>query len=189
MRSLLVLVLLLPLAACGGGEDADPAAQPSASAPPSASASSSAAAAALVPTGKGLTVGGQDLPFGSPKAAVTAALVAVLGAEDPAQEVSCDAPGPRTAASFGGQDFVVLFDETGGLVGWDSREGEITTDVGLRVGSTRADVEKALPGAEFVKTNIGQEFGDAGGISGVLDGESPTSKVDDLVGGQDCFAR
>ena len=185
----LALACLLPLTACSGGDDgsSDAAPGPTQVVVPTA-APSVAAGATLVLAGDGLalTSGGStvDLPFGSGTSVVVPALAATLG-EPQQMSVECG-QGQRTAVGTGGFD--LLFDGDR-FVGWDEAGSGLATESGLRVGSTRADVVAAVPGATFTQDTLGPEFTSPGGLGGVLDGTADTAKVVGLTGGETCVAR
>lgn len=192
MRTLPALVLLLGVAACGGGGGTSQAGPGSAAATPASAVPSAAptteAGATLVLRGDGLALqsGGSTvaIPFGSGTGVVAPALASTLG-EPQQMPVECG-QGARTALSS--QGFDVLFDGER-FVGWDESGAGLVTDTGLRLGSTRADVVKALPKAEFSTTTLGEEFSDASGVAGFLDGPGATAKVTGLVGGESCVVR
>lgn len=187
----LALTTALSLTACGGGDDPTVAApsgtDPAASAPAAPPVEPEPAGEGVVVLrGDGLTVAGSEFAFGGANLAqVRPALEAAFGGVE-VQEVPCPA-GARTAV--GSQGFDVLFDgET--MVGWDESggRGPATAD-GLALGSTRADVEAALPDAEFTEDTLGPEFLSPTGLGGFLDGTQPTSVVVGLTGGEQCVQR
>ncbi|MCW2605884.1 MAG: hypothetical protein JWO60_577 [Frankiales bacterium] len=177
MRALLVVALLLPLSGCGGGGGATrPSSTPAGPAP------------ALVLRGNGLALvtGDQtrELPFGSGMSDVVPAVTAALGAPQPLA-VRC----PRGIRDTIGVDgFDVLFDGDR-MVGWDDSGAGLPADGGLRLGSTRADVVRVLPGTTFRTTSLGLEFSSPTGLAGFLDGALPTSRVVGLTGGESCAVR
>ncbi|MCW2776900.1 MAG: hypothetical protein JWN17_625 [Frankiales bacterium] len=187
-RTAALLLCLLPLAACGTDDAVDPVGQasPTAAAPTSA-ATTGTATLVLLPDGIALQHDGttEKIPFGSGTAIVAPALAATLG--EPKQQVVECGQGSRTDLGAGGFD--VLFDGER-FVGWDESGAGLVTDTGLKVGSTRAEVQQALPGVTFSKATLGDEFlGSQGGLAGFLDGAAPTSRVTGLTGGESCVVR
>lgn len=191
------LLLLLPLAACSsddGGDDpvvAAPtsAAAPTAAAPTAADSAAPATAATIVLRADGITLrtatGDQAIRFGAGTGVVVPALAAALG-EPQQQSVACG-QGART--DVGAKGFDVLFDGDR-FVGWDESGAGLATEQGLKLGSTKADVQKAFPTATFTKSSLGDEFlVSEGGLAGFLDGAAPTSTVVGLTGGEACVAR
>lgn len=187
-----LLVLGLVLTGCS---DASPSS--STSAEPSAPAASPDAAGTqalarngtLVLRGDGLALrtpeGTQMIPFGSGTSVVAPALAASLGEPQPLA-VTCGQGVVRD--TLGVEGFDVLFDEDE-FVGWDASGGTVSTEDGLAVGATRAEVQAALPDASFTTSTLGPEFTSSSGLAGFLDGEAPTSVVVGLTGGQACVVR
>ncbi len=192
MRTLTAVALLLALSACGGGSSTPVASSPGVAAteqaPPPEPEPTTASGATLVLRGDGLALrsGGSTvaIPFGSGTSIVAPALASALG--EPEQlTVECG-QGPRTSLSS--QGFDVLFDGER-FVGWDESGAGLVADNGLRLGSTRADVVRALPDAMFSESTLGNEFASDGGLSGFLDGPTDAAVVVGLVGGEACVAR
>lgn len=113
--------------------------------------------------------------------------------------------GPRTSVQYDG--FSVLLDGTR-FVGWTERgsaERNLTTTGGLGLQSSLADVRAALPDAVVRNGPRGPEFTAGGsgptaspgvtpgamatpGLSGLLDGTTPMSRVTSMSGGETCSA-
>ena len=75
------------------------------------------------------------------------------------------------------------------FVGWSVTAGSppVTTASGLKVGSTRAELESAYA-AKIAKSTLGVEFS-AGALAGLLDSEKTDARVTDLWAGVTCNAR
>jgi hypothetical protein len=58
---------------------------------------------------------------------------------------------------------------------------------GVRVGSTRAELEAAYA-AEVAESTLGTEF-NAGGLGGLLSGPGKDARITDLWAGINCFFR
>lgn len=181
----LVLACLLPLSACSSGDDGGPSAAPSPTqAVVPTAAPSVGPGDVLVLRGDGLALGDQRLPFGTGTSVVVPALAATLG-EPQQMPVECG-QGQRTAVGTGGFD--LLFDGDR-FVGWDDSTGELQTERGLKVGSTRADVRRLVPGAEYSVGTLGAEFTSPSGLGGFLESDSESARVVGLTGGETCVAR
>ncbi|MEP7380319.1 MAG: hypothetical protein ABI910_01465 [Gemmatimonadota bacterium] len=129
------------------------------------------------------------LAFGMESDAVINAVTAALG--PPASR------GTNADCGAGPTDFVVFADglsigiQHDRFVGWSVRAsktgGTHTTISGLGVGSTRAALD-ADYAATVSRTTLGEEF-EAGGIAGVLDGESSSARITYMWAGASCVAR
>jgi len=134
----------------------------------------------------------RPLPFGSTEADILATLERVLGKAERSRNEECGA-GPIDFATFGG---LSLHFQQGQFVGWalsTAPDSNIGTMNGIAIGTTRRLLEEAYPKFAIVpESTLGAEFttGEAGtGISGLLDGNSPTAKVTNLWAGTDCAFR
>jgi len=129
------------------------------------------------------------LAFGMESSAVIAALTAALGPPR--------SRGTNFDCGAGQMDFVVFADglsigvQSDRFVGWSARVsdtgGTMTTMSGVGVGSTRAALDSSYV-ADVARSTLGVEWV-AGGIAGVLDGESPAARITDMWAGANCVAR
>jgi hypothetical protein len=128
------------------------------------------------------------LAFGMEASAVLTALTASLG---PSRS-----RGTNTDCGAGAMDFVVFADglsigiQQERFVGWSARaseSGTLTTMSGVGVGSTRAALDSTYV-ADVARSSLGVEW-EAGGIAGVLDGESSSARITDMWAGANCVAR
>lgn len=176
------VALLAPLTACSSGDD-EPVAAPS-----SATPSAEAQAGRLVLRGDGLAfvAGGETtmLPFGSGTSVVVPAIAASLGEPQPLA-VEC---GQGVRDTVGVNGFDVIFDEDK-MVGWDESGAGLSTDKGVKLGTTKQQLQQLLPDATFETTTLGPEFRSPSGLGGFLEGETPQSIVVGLTGGESCVAR
>lgn len=183
-----LLALGLVLTGCSGSST--PSSSPSAAAasPDAGSTQAPVGQGTLVLRGDGLALrtpeGVQMIPFGSGTSVVAPALAASLGEPQPLA-TEC---GQGVRDTLGVEGFDVLFDEDE-FVGWDEASGRLATEDGLKIGSTRAQVQAALPDAAFTTATLGPEFSSSSGLGGFLDGEAPTSLVVGLTGGESCVVR
>lgn len=174
----------------------------SASPPAATPASSSAAAAAapagtpgpllvLEPDGLGVLVGTsiRHLPFGSPVGDIANVLNKTIGTANRTTQPACG-QGPRVQLDRKG--FTALFDGSS-LVGWvDSgrTSPHVTDAAGIGVGSTLASVKSVYAGVTVTEGTLGPEWStSAGGLGGLLDGNTPASKVTTIYAGETCFFR
>ena len=185
----LIAVVLGALAGCSGSGSPPPAAAPSTGTPPDASSTQAPVGqGTLLLRGDGLALrtptGTTMIPFGSGTSVVVPALAASVGEPGP-MAAEC---GQGERATLGVDGFDVLFDGDR-FVGWDESSGALATEEGLALGSTRAQVQAALPDASFTTSTLGPEFSSSSGLGGVLDGEASTSLVLGLTGGESCAVR
>jgi hypothetical protein len=145
----------------------------------------------LEPDGLGVVTGAasiRQLPFGSDFTVVRNVLTATLGTLSSTSQTECG-QGPRLQLARHG--FTALFDGTR-FVGWfdGGRSGlNLTTADGLGVGSTLGAVRSSAAGVKVTSDTLGPEFSSVGGLGGLLDGTSNTSKVTSLWAGESCFFR
>lgn len=145
----------------------------------------------LEPDGLGVLTGTSSIrrfPFGSPASAVRTAVAAVLGPLRTSDLPECG-QGPRVGSDRRG--FSLLFDGTR-FVGWTDQGApgrRLGTADGLRVGSTRAQLQRALGALTVTDGSLGIEWNSTGGLFGLLDGERPTARVTVISAGETCFFR
>ncbi len=194
----------LILAACtSGGEPAVVATSTSTTATATATATTTPSAEptpspthsarpTLVLMGDGLGVQGADtsitkLLFGEATAAqVDAAITATLGKPE-RQTMSECGQGPRIGSQS--DRFTVLYDGTE-FLGWTEPGApgrHLTSTAGIGIGSTLAEVRAVQAGVQTMDETLGPEFFTEGGISGMLDGLKPASKVTLVYVGETCF--
>ncbi len=198
MKKIMTIAVMLALAGCRQAEDPAPA-------PPVATvkshaagvaatqviAPSEAAASRLALDAEGLrlfnAVSGASrlIPFGTTRADAMRAISA-------AQKVALRAQGDNAdcgAAYAAWDNGLTVFFAKERFVGWSATAGSppVTTASGLKVGSTRAELESAYA-AKIAKSTLGVEFG-AGALAGLLDSEKTDARVTDLWAGVTCNAR
>ena len=145
----------------------------------------------LEPDGLGVLIGTSSirrLPFGSPARAVRTAVAAALGPLRTTDLPECG-QGPRVGSDR--QGFSLLFDGTR-FVGWTDQGApgrRLSTADGVRVGSTRAQLERSLGDPTVTDGSLGIEWNSPGGLFGLLDGVRPTSRVTVVSAGETCFFR
>lgn len=137
---------------------------------------------------------GEDmsLPYGTNKAEVIAMLER-FGLVHQSTNEECGA-GPMDSASSPATGLTTNFQD-GQLVGWffdgDGKLARTAQDI--TVGSTRSDLEAALPIEMQTDSTLGIEFfsgsGENGFIAGFLSDESKTATVESLYSGTNCFFR
>lgn len=196
-RLLPALILAALLTACGQpAEDSTPAAP----AEPVKPAEPAAPAAPATPTGavaldqEGLrlvsdTGSTRLVAFGTPTADTVAALSSVLGnPSDRSMNEECGA-GPTEFVTWSPELDALFMD--GKFTGWSvgSRStGKVTTMDGIGIGSTRQQLTAAFADLKLEESSLGLEFA-AGSLSGVLDRDGPTGKVEAIWGGTSCVFR
>ncbi|WP_339691106.1 aspartate-semialdehyde dehydrogenase [uncultured Parasphingorhabdus sp.] len=135
---------------------------------------------------------GFDLPYGTKKSEVIAMLER-FGRVDQSNNEECGA-GPMDFVSSSATGLTLNFQE-GQLVGWffdgDGKLARTAQDI--TVGSTRSDLEAALPIEMQTDSTLGIEFfsgsGENGFIAGFLSDESKNATVESLYSGTNCFFR
>lgn len=199
MRLLSAVALAALVAACGQPpEESTPAAPAGAVAPPEtampAVPAKPAVAGAVSLDQEGLRLVSETgstrlVAFGTPTADTVAALSSVLGnPADRSTNSECGA-GPTEFVSWP-NDLDALFVD-GKFSGWSAGRdsgGKVTTMDGLGVGATRQQLTAALADLKVEESTLGIEF-NAGTISGILDKDGPTGKVETLWGGTSCVFR
>jgi hypothetical protein len=194
-RLLAQAAVVLCLAACGPSEDteaeAEPPSQSQAAAPQQqATAPDAAAPEAVLLSGEGLQLAAngdqpaRTIAFEAPMAETVAALTRSLGAAPERSSNEECGSGAMELAQWG--DRMTAFFQEGRLVGWRS-DGAMRTAEGLRVGSTRGELNR-LPGVSVEKSTLGAEF-TAGELGGLLESDAPDAKVTDLWAGDVCAFR
>jgi hypothetical protein len=129
----------------------------------------------------------RPLPFGMPQDQLLAILEGFRGPADGGTNSEC-AAGPVDYAVWA--DGLTLNFQEAVFVGWalDERaEGAHATMNGIGPGSTRGELE-AVYEVEVEQTSLGTEFS-AGGMAGILDGDSPDARITALWAGVDCVFR
>lgn len=187
------------LAACSPASTPEqPAATATAAAPAAPAASSAAPPAADKPllnlTGDGLAVvdpksgSSRPLPFGVAETTAREVVTAVRGmAISDGRNDECGAAALTFAEFPGG---LTVWFQDGRFAGWalgDHATPDLATAAGLRVGSTRAELDSAYT-AKVSRTTLGQEF-QAGEISGVLSAPGAPGRVTALWAGVSCVFR
>jgi hypothetical protein len=122
----------------------------------------------------------------NPEANLEGVLTAAFGRAPSTSRPDCG-QGPRTQSSWSG--FSVLFDDGGQFVGWTDETGVGMTDAGIRVGATLTQLRRAFPDVSLLDGSLGTEWTTRRGLSGLLNGTKPTSKVTTIYAGETCFAR
>jgi len=140
--------------------------------------------------GLGVAVGAsiRHLPFGTPRAAMSAALTATLGELRVSRLTECG-QGARTQLDR--QGFSVLLQGTR-FVGWTdagSAGRHLTTADGVGVGSTLGQVRAQYPGVSVTTGTLGPEFSSPRGLSGLTTTASSAGKVTTIYAGESCFFR
>ena len=94
--------------------------------------------------------------------------------------------GPVTFVKW--SDGLTLLFQDDRFVGWSVDKAGLTTEDGIGVGSTRAELKTARPRTKVTESTRGTEFA-AGGLGGLLDGKGPDAKVTNLWAGVTCMFR
>jgi len=205
MKQIAVVMLSCTIAACQRSESVPAASSPSHARgrDSTGTAQSASRDSAAIPTnsvllaldGEGLrlvvesTGSTRLLAFGMESSDVITAMTRALGPPlSRGTNAECGA-GPMAFAVFAdGLSIVMQHDR---FVGWSTRAsntgGTHTTMSGLGVGSTRAALDSHYV-ATVARSTLGEEF-EAGGIAGVLDGESSSARITDMWAGVSCVAR
>lgn len=171
-----------------------PAADPPATDQPAAAGdvATPATAAKLALDGEGLRIftvatgSSRAIPFGIDKAEALGMLEAVQGAppSDQGENIDCGA----TNAIW--PDGLTVWFARDKFVGWSvaSAVSPLSTVGGLKLGSTRAEVENGASVARIAPSSLGEEF-TAGGVAGLLDSADADARVSNLWAGAACIAR
>ncbi|MCF8505738.1 MAG: hypothetical protein K9G59_12570 [Caulobacter sp.] len=185
---ILAAALTLALAACD-----KPAATPAAPAEPAAPAAPATPAMPLklALTGDGLTVvaetgSTQLLAFSRDKVQTLVTMTRVEPAPGVESVNSECGAGPLTFVAWPG-GLTLLFQEDR-FAGWTVDKPGLTTMDGIGVGSTRAELLAARPGATVEESTLGTEFAVAD-MGGLFDGKGPDAKIDTLWAGVTCMFR
>jgi hypothetical protein len=177
--------------ACGSDDD-DGAGTPAAASTTTAGAGDSTPttadeSVAVVLAANRLVVGGNALVFGAPLSQVKAYLNRALGNPESEKDIDCD-PGRLHTLQYPG--LAAYVDDTG-FAGWYTEDDSFATVDRVRIGSARADVEKAYPTVTVSEGSLGTEFfvppakDEESGLSGVFEGDA----VGTLWSGATCIAR
>jgi hypothetical protein len=175
-----LLVALVAIGACGDDDDAvaDPVVDADAD-----------ATLVLAPDG---VVVGDPLTFGTVRADVVPVVIDALG--EPSEEgesPECPAGAMYTVRWGDAPEDLLLDFQDDQLVGWSiGRDSELTTEAGIGVGSTRAELEAEYGEVDIDESStIGLEFLLPSSLAGLLDGETPEALVTDLWAGTTCIFR
>ena len=126
------------------------------------------------------------IPFGIGKAEALAMLETVQGAQpsEQGENVDCGA----TNAIW--PDGLTAWFARDKFVGWSvaSAASPLSTAGGLKVGTTRADVENGASVAKIAPSSLGEEF-TAGDVAGLLASGDADARVTNLWAGAACIAR
>lgn len=140
-----------------------------------------------------------EIPLGMEMDKVLKVVSEVLGTEIPDPQVNSECgAGPMTMSVFK-NGLVLVFqkvkDDQSRLefVGWSlsrsSNKSKLTTMANIGIGSTRAELESVYA-VEVHKTSLGVEFSTiGGGLYGIIDGPSESSKISFLWSGLSCNFR
>lgn len=195
--AVLAAFVALGLTACG------PAAEPPADAPAAATPAPAPAAqgAAYAPTEALLAKDSVTFPnpagrgtgftatFGQPQADVISSLTIFRGAPPEVTQNSECGAGPLTFASWG-DGFQLLFQE-GAFAGWfahDDAPRGFTTETGIGIGSTVAQLRAAHPGLTLTDGSLGPEFA-ADDVFGIASAMGPEGEINALWAGVSCNFR
>jgi hypothetical protein len=138
----------------------------------------------LVDTSSG---GTRLLAFETPADQVLSAL-GRLGRAEPERSTNDECGAGRLDFAEWPDGFRIVLQEDR-FVGWFLGEATpgLATMSGVRVGSTRAELEAAYA-ADIAETTLGTEF-NAGGLGGLLSGPGKDARITDLWAGTNCFFR
>jgi peptidoglycan hydrolase-like protein with peptidoglycan-binding domain len=130
----------------------------------------------------------RQVPFGANAATARQAVTTALGPLTVTALPDCG-QGPRTSAARAG--FSLLLDGRR-FVGWTDQGApgrRLTTADGLGIGSTLAQLRRSLGTVTVTRGTLGPEWTSGRGLSGLLDGTRPTSRVTVIDSGETCFFR
>ncbi len=202
MRNPTPFVLMLVLASCTQpGPDPSRDSSPSVAAAESTPVDSAAAdtgglapatGAKLALEGEGLRVfsvpsgSARPIPFGTGKTETLDMLGAVQGAppSDQGENLEC-----RLTTATWPDGLTVMFSRDR-FVGWSvgRTDSPLSTAGGLKIGSTRTEIEQGATVATIAPSSLGEEF-TAGKVAGLLASASPDARVTDLWAGEVCIGR
>jgi hypothetical protein len=134
-----------------------------------------------------LSVGGNALVFDAPASQVSSYLERALGEPEDDSEQDCG-PGRLQILTWPSLEVFLL---DGRLVGWNVDDDTYATDLGVAIGSSRAEVLTAYPTATFPASTLGEEFfvevttPEPATLSGLLEGDVVAA----LWSGATCLAR
>lgn len=126
--------------------------------------------------------------FGAPASSASEMLSKALGKPKSIESLEECGAGPLTTSDFG---ILSLIAQDEKFVGWSvnspAAPGSITTETGVKIGSTCKELERAYT-VEVFESSLGNEFV-AGQLGGLLDGPRPTATITNLWGGTNCIMR
>lgn len=211
MRNLLVLAGLLGVAGCShpDSDTSQVASSSPATVPPATQVSVTdqrllapsdaptkgaqpAPAAKLALDGEGLRIfnstsgSSRAIPFGIGKAEALNMLQSVQGGPPSNQGAHIDCG----ATNAVWQDGLTVWFARDKFVGWSlaSAASSLSTVGGLKVGTTRSELEDGAAVAAIARSSLGEEFS-AGNVAGLLDSADPSARVTNLWAGAVCIAR
>ncbi|QTC91804.1 hypothetical protein [Brevundimonas goettingensis] len=169
MKTVLIVTAVaaaLSLQACSRAEEktAAPATAPAPAAPV-------AEPTPIVVTGAAITIGRTIFPIGAPRDLVLAAATEAGGAPKSTGPFAECGAGPMDHADWSNGLQLLFQDEK--LAGWQTQTPAISTDKGIHVGSTLAELKAAYPTALIEDSTIGWTFA-SGELMGLL-GEDKTA--------------
>jgi hypothetical protein len=161
IRILTVVAAALSLQACSQAKEkpAAPATTPAAPVAPTAQT------IPIIVSGASVTIGKAIFPIGAPRDLVLAAATEAGGAPKSTGPFAECGAGPMDHADWT-NGLQLLFQEDR-LAGWQTQTPAISTDKGIHVGSTLAELQAAYPGVALEDSTIGWTFA-SGELMGLL---------------------
>jgi hypothetical protein len=166
VKTILILTAVataLSLQACS--EPAKKAAPPQSAPSPAAPVASAAETTPIIVSGASITIGKAIFPIGAPKDLVLAAATEAGGAPKSTGPFEECGAGPMDHADWD-NGLQLLFQEDK-LAGWQTQTPTLSTDKGIHVGSTLAELKAAYPGAAIEESTLGWTFA-SGELMGLL---------------------
>ena len=128
----------------------------------------------------------RPIPFGTGKTETLDMLAAVQGTPpgDQGENLEC----LLTTATW--PDGLTIMFARDRFVGWSvgRADSPLSTADGLKIGSTRKEVEQGATVATIARSSLGEEF-TAGEVAGLLASAAPDARVTDLWAGEVCLGR